>query len=193
MFDAFQCGLVFRSLNNVDRLFRRSVHVEGKWAWLRLMWIDSLDRHSRGKKVGLTPPHVDQFFGRPLPWGKKVDLTLPQMDRSTLWTVTSPGVKGGLTSPLVDRLFGLSLRCEGKSAWLRRRWIDSLDSHFPVKESRPDLASGGSTLWTVTSPEGKSAWLHLRRIDSLDSRYRTEKSAWPSLRLIHSFSRHFPV
>ena len=131
----------------VDGLFGTSLRGEGKSAW-----------------------HVDRFFGRRIPWGRKVGQTSLLMERSTLWTVTSPGEKAGLISLLVDGLFGTSLRGDRKSAWLRLRWIDSLNRHFLerkvalassqadrlfgqliVKKSRPDFASDSATLWTVTS------------------------------------------
>ena len=155
----------------VDRLFGRSLSWEGKSSWYRLWWIDGL-------------------FGPSPPWRKRwLDYATAGW---TLWTVTFRGRRrpwlGLRLIRSLDRRFSrrkLSLNAsEGsilstvtsqwrKSAWPSLRWMDSLDRHFPVKECQPDLASGGSTLWTVTSREGKSAcpWLRLRLICSLDRQF----------------------
>ena len=69
--------------------------------------------------------------------------------------------------------------------------MDSLDRYFPVKESRPDLASSGWDLWTVTSLE-RNVDLTTPQIDRLFGPSVTGegKSGWPNLRWNASLDHH---
>ena len=152
----------------IDRLFGPSVTGEGKSGWPNLRWNASLDHHGLAPASDeLTHSTVSSLWGMSA-WPTVNEWTLldshfpgkesrPELagDGLPLWTVTSWGGMPAWLRPEMDWLFWLSLPCEGKSAWLRLRWIDSLDSHFAGKESQPDHDLDRTSVWTVTSQERK--------------------------------------
>ena len=148
----------------VDGIFGPSLPWKGMLTWLRLRLIGSSDRQLPGKESRAdltwdgTPLWTITAWPRPQTnWLIRPSLLCEecppdlQWMNGLFWTVTSRERKVDLSSPEMDCLFGPSLlgeECRPDSAL---RWIGSFDCHFPVKESRPDSAWDGSTLWTVTS------------------------------------------